>query len=121
MPRRWATSAGTELWNPVHQTTLCSSAPQELLLTKWGRSLDGVNATHGLKRTNADKANAVRMALAHPNGASISDRQIAEWVGVNKDTVAKYRGANRVTPENPESPATRTGRDGRTIDTTKNP
>ncbi len=57
---------------------------------------------------------AVRQALKHPNGAKLSDNQIAEHVGVDHKTVAKYRdeldlGNSQV----------RTGRDGRIIDTSK--
>jgi hypothetical protein len=51
-----------------------------------------VNKTHGLRRTNEDKERAVKAALAHPNGVTQSDRQIAEYVGVVHSTVAKYRG-----------------------------
>jgi hypothetical protein len=76
----------------------------------------GVNQTHGLRRSNADKAKAVRMALGHPNAAGKSDGQIAEHVGVNDKTVAKYRA--ELTPEIPES-TKRKGRDGRTTDTSK--
>ena len=32
----------------------------------------GANQTHGARRTNADKANAVKQALLHPNGCSRS-------------------------------------------------
>ena len=49
----------------------------------------GANTTHGLRRTNADKAYAVRMALSiRPED---SDRAIAAHVGVSDKTVAKYR------------------------------
>ena len=51
-----------------------------------------VNKTHGIRRTNEDKELAIRAALAHPNGANQSDRQIADYVGVSPSTVAKYRG-----------------------------
>lgn len=51
-----------------------------------------VNQTHGLRRTNEDKARAVKAALQHPRGASQSDRDIGLHVGVTHPTVAKYRG-----------------------------
>ncbi len=76
----------------------------------------GVNKTHGLRRTNADKAKAVQAALLHPNGTEMSDRQIAEHVGVSRDMVIRYRHemekvgtCNRIT--------SRAGADGRTINT----
>jgi transposase len=74
----------------------------------------GVNQTHGLRRSNADKAKAVRMALDHPNAEGKSDGQIAKHVGVSDRTVAKYRA--ELTPKLSES-TKRTGRDGRTTDT----
>ncbi len=51
----------------------------------------GANKSHGLRRTNEDKRNAVKLALLHPNGAEKSDRQIAEHVGVHHDTVGRIR------------------------------
>ena len=74
------------------------------------------NQTHGLRRSNADKARAVKAALKHPEGAGLSDAQIAEHVGVTDKTVAKYRREVEGTPEIPES-TVRTGRDGRTTNT----
>jgi hypothetical protein len=74
------------------------------------------NQTHGLRRTNADKAKAVKAALAHPNGAKMSDGAIAEHVGVSQPFVGKHRAAINPTHNGYQSPA-RTGRDGRTINT----
>jgi len=54
----------------------------------------GANKTHdqaGLRRTNADKERAVRAALSHPNSAKMSDRAIADHVGVHNTMVGKYR------------------------------
>ena len=56
---------------------------------RW-RSL-GANKTHGLRSTNADKAKAVRKALKLR--AELSDRAIAEHVGVSNDMVGRYRAA----------------------------
>ncbi len=75
----------------------------------------GANKDHGLQRTNDDKRRAVLAALKHPNGAKQSNLKVAEHVGVDEKTVAKYR--LQLTPEIPESPD-RIGRDGRTINTT---
>lgn len=47
------------------------------------------NKAHGLRRTNNDKAKAVIKALKMR--AQLTDRVIAEHVGVNHVTVAKYR------------------------------
>ncbi len=75
-----------------------------------------VNQTHGYRRTNADKAKAVTAALRHPTGAKMSDRQIAEHVGVSAPTVGKVRAELASTVKDLQSDS-RTGADGRTIDT----
>ncbi len=74
------------------------------------------NQYHGLRRSNADKERAVQAALVHPNGVCMSDRAIAQHVGVSSPMVAKYRKAPAATVKDLQSPV-RTGRDGRTIDT----
>ena len=76
----------------------------------------GANKTHGLRRTNADKAKAARAALRHPNGEKMSDNSIAEHVGVSHPFVGKIRREIESTCNNYKS-TTRTGRDGRTINT----
>ena len=49
------------------------------------------NATHGLRRTNADKRRAVEACLGlRPEW---SDRQVARHCGVDHKTVGKYRAA----------------------------
>jgi ParB-like chromosome segregation protein Spo0J len=49
------------------------------------------NKTHGLRRTNEDKAKAVTRALRlRPD---LSDRAIAEHIGVSNDMVSRYRHA----------------------------
>lgn len=74
------------------------------------------NQTHGSRRSNSDKAKAVKAALLHTNGAKMSDHQIAEYVGVSQPMVGKYRNDLAATNKDYKSPA-RTGKDGRTIDT----
>ena len=51
----------------------------------------GANATHGLRRTTADKRWVVAGALRHAYGRSLSDQRIAEHCGVDRKTVAKVR------------------------------
>lgn len=75
-----------------------------------------VNATHGLRRTREDAKRQVQAALSHPQGAGMSDRQIAEHVGVTHPTVAKIRAAMGLTGKSYQS-TERTGADGRTINT----
>lgn len=75
------------------------------------------NQSHGIRRTNTDKQRAVRAALLHPKCAAMSDNQLAEHVGVSVTFVGKCRH------ELEESGSlstvdSRTGKDGRTIDTT---
>jgi len=77
---------------------------------RWYAISAKANGQHGLRRTNADKARAVRMALQDRPG--LSDRAIAEHVGVSHPTVTKYRSEleNGGQLENFTS---RTGKDGR--------
>jgi hypothetical protein len=73
----------------------------------------GANKAHGLRQTNEDKRRAVEAALRmRPEW---SDSRIAEHVGVHHSTVGDAR---KRLAESASQPATRTGRDGRTIDTT---
>lgn len=51
----------------------------------------GANKTNGLRRTNADKQMAIRAALSIERLAGMSDRAIAELVGVHHETVASMR------------------------------
>lgn len=54
----------------------------------------GANKTHdqaGLRRTNADKVRAVTAALSHPKSSGMSDRSIADHIGVNHSMVGRYR------------------------------
>jgi DNA modification methylase len=75
-----------------------------------------VNASHGLRRTREDARRQVQAALGHSLGAGMSDRQIAEHVGVSPTTVGKIRAAAGLTIQVGQS-TTRTGADGRTINT----
>ena len=76
----------------------------------------GANKSHGLRRTNEDKRNAVTMALLHPKGAEKSDRSIAEHVGVHHDTVGRIRKEMELTGEIRQSNS-RIGQDGRMTNT----
>jgi len=78
----------------------------------------GANKSHGLRRTNEDKRNAVTMALLHPKGAEKSDRSIAEHVGVSHPTVINVRRELEATGKIYQSNS-RTGQDGRTINTAR--
>jgi hypothetical protein len=73
-----------------------------------------VNRTHGKQRTPKDIERAVRAALMHPNGASQSDRQIADYVGIAPSTVSKYRSKLKLEPGVQVGHLKkRTGRDGK--------
>lgn len=76
------------------------------------------NQTHGLRRSNADKAEAVRRALRHPAAAELSNVQIAEHVGVSDELVRRLRKAMEEAGSLP-TVGSRLGRDGRTIDTSR--
>lgn len=51
------------------------------------------NQEHGIRRTNEDKRNAVLKALEHPRGKELSDRALADWVGVSAPTVSAIRNS----------------------------
>ena len=75
----------------------------------------GANTTHGLKRTNADKRNAVEMALKlRP---TTSNSALANHCGVDEGTVRSARERLESASEIPKV-TERTGTDGKTYDTT---
>jgi hypothetical protein len=82
----------------------------------WLLSL-GANATHGLKRTNADKRKAVTSALKDDEVRRWADRKIAELCGVRHTIVGQVRRelygvASDATPNNSLPPEKIVGRDG---------
>ena len=78
----------------------------------------GANSDHGLRRTHADKRNAVLTLLRDEEWAGWSDRQIAERTKTTHPFVGKLRRELTETTGN-NYQSTRTGADGRTIDTAK--
>lgn len=79
----------------------------------------GANASHGLRRTNADKRRAVTMLLQDDEWVQWSDSAIARQCGVSQPFVASVRAAiikrfddsvseNQGSPANLIAPATRT-------------
>lgn len=70
------------------------------------------NKSHGLRRTIEDKKHAVLMALEHPKGKDLSDRGIADLVGVSPTLVGKHRPKAAPTVHNGQLKK-RVGRDGR--------
>ena len=73
----------------------------------------GANKSHGLKRSNEDKRNAVELALLHPTGIGMSNRQVAEHVGVTHSLINKVR-KEMETDGRLETTSSRVGADGRT-------
>ena len=65
-----------------------------------------------MRRSNDDKAKAVQMAFAHPKGKDLTDRAIADLVGVSPTMVAKYRPNDDSTANNGQLKK-RVGFDGR--------
>lgn len=50
------------------------------------------NKIHGLRRTNDDKRNAIRVVLSTARGRALSNRAVADHVGVDHKTVGDVRG-----------------------------
>ncbi|MFP4225036.1 MAG: ParB N-terminal domain-containing protein [Phycisphaeraceae bacterium] len=63
----------------------------------------GANATHGLRRSNVDKREAVRTLLEDEEWGKWSDREIARRCGVDHKTVGRLR--DELTGEIPQSTA----------------
>jgi len=78
----------------------------------------GANKSHGLRRTNEDKRNAVKQALMHSRGAELSNLKIAGHVGVSEFLVRQIRSELESTSIISKS-TTRIGQDGRTINTSR--
>ncbi len=95
-------------------TILCDVRKGTLEEARWFSY--SVNATHGLRRTNDDKRKAVESALRHPNGAKMSDNQIAKHVGVSHPFVGRVR-QDMESAGSLETVTSRAGADGRTINT----
>ncbi|MGB8700580.1 MAG: ParB N-terminal domain-containing protein, partial [Thermosynechococcaceae cyanobacterium] len=74
----------------------------------------GVNATHGLRRSNDDKRKAVLTLLLDPEWSQWSDREISRKCGVSNRFVSNLR--KEVTVNGSQS-LLRKGGDGRTINT----
>ena len=70
----------------------------------------GANATHGLRRTNADKRRAVETLLRDEEWSKKSDRWIAEKCGVSD----RFVNGQRPTTANRSQLEERTGQDGKT-------
>lgn len=117
---------GTDYWladgfhrvKPVyaagHDTIECEVHQGTIQEAQWHSF--SANRTNGLRRTNDDKQRALSAALEHPNGAQLSNRQIAAHVGVDESTVRVWR--EKLTAGIPQS-TRRKGRDGRTINVPK--
>lgn len=77
------------------------------------------NASHGLRRTNAEKRNALTMAWNHRHdlfGGEPSNEMLADAVGVSKRWVIKMR--KRLSRGEPFTPSARIGMDGKTRNST---
>jgi hypothetical protein len=81
----------------------------------------GANKTHGLKRSNADKRNAVQMALQER--PEMTDNAIASYIGVSNHLVSDFRKpvSTTVKQVGEFQPEKRTGADGKHYPATKLP
>ena len=61
------------------------------------------NKDHRLRRTSEEKREAVKNALEHPMGSGLSDRKIAEHVGVDHNTALRWRKELETTGDIPQS------------------
>ena len=76
----------------------------------------GANASHGLRRSNADKRRAVEMLLSDPEWSQWSDREIAKQCAVSHPFVADVRASYLVTlPDSTPVSAVKTVKRGDTV------
>lgn len=75
-----------------------------------------VNQAHGLRRSNEDKRRAVEAALKHPRSAGMSNRELATYIGVSFEYIGRVQKDLTIDQSIVRTNA-RTGRDGRTINT----
>lgn len=73
----------------------------------------GANATHGLPRTPTDKRRAIVVLLDDAEWAAKSDRWIAEATNTSPTLVGQVRAKLAPTVQRGQSPAVRTGKDGK--------
>lgn len=91
-------SDGMYIWDGYHRGQAAIKSGKLLYVNyRQGSRADAewlalsANQKHGLRRSSADKRRVVELALKHPNGGQLSDRQIAAHCGVSHPTVAKIR------------------------------
>jgi hypothetical protein len=92
---------GTDCWlsDGFHRVEAARKIERDTILAevREGSARDAIlngissNATHGLRRTQADKRHAVERLLTDPEWARWSDRKIAEAARVDHKTVGKIR------------------------------
>lgn len=63
------------------------------------------NRGNGLRRTTQDKQRAVKAALLHGRGTTLSDTQVARHVGVDQKTVTNWRRQLEASQEIPKKRA----------------
>ncbi len=110
------------LWDGFHRKAALAKAGKTTMeVNVVAGSLDdarwlalGANKSHGLRRCKADIEKAIKKALElRPD---TPDGEIANHIGVARTTILNHRHQLESTCQIDKSPA-RTGRDGRTIDT----
>jgi hypothetical protein len=84
-----AKQIGAKLWVEVRPGTRLDA--EWLALT--------ANQKHGLRRNREDLRRIVRLALLHPNGVTLSDRELARHCSVHHNTVSKIRQELEVSGE----------------------
>lgn len=77
-----------------HRTINCTVHQGNLEAARWASyAANKAHDVSGLRRTNADKERAVCAALKHPKAESMSERDIANYIGVSKTMVHDYRAS----------------------------
>jgi hypothetical protein len=118
-------SKGKESWlaDGIHRLDAAIKAQKTIGVDErkgdWADAVEfacGANASHGLRRSNADKRRAVKLALSAFSNRS--SRAIAELCGVGDDLVEEIRKASQVSENDT---CKRVGRDGKVQSAIKAP
>lgn len=133
LPPILVVDTGSELlvWDGFHRVEAAvrlgiTHIPAVITTGTWDDALwlaVGANKSHGVRRSRADKRRAVALALEHPKFAAMSNRKLAEHVGVSAafvDLIVKERKAAKDEPDAAEpgdDGETDAGEDGETGET----
>jgi uncharacterized ParB-like nuclease family protein len=76
-----------------HERVPCDVTRSTLEKAQWASY--GANKAHGLRRTIADKRKCTRDAIAHPMSKNLTDRKLAEHLGVSNTFISNIKAESK--------------------------